>query len=148
MQVEKHKFEILVVDDDANEVRAVREGLNPSGFRVRTATSPAQARAQLSPQFDAVIIGGGMGHAVMEEVTREIAQLGLPSGIVLALQSRHHQATRLARRWRIEGVVMRPYDVSNLIEIVGLAAMVGQCRKKPTPTFPTYSRWSAWSVTL
>lgn len=130
VRVGENDASVLVVEDDASIARALRRTLGRAGYRVSVTPTLTAARGKLSAALDAAIVDVHVWDGAGEDVAREIFQRRLPCGLVLSSVAGHDRAKTVARRWRADGMVLKPYTKPEVLEAVDLAARVGRCRKK------------------
>jgi len=124
------KTKILVVDDDPNIVRTLRDRLERNGYEVITASNGKDGlQAALDEKPDVVLLDIIMpimdGHEMLEALRRQ--PFGQePSVIMFTARSQAQDISR-ANAIGIDDYIVKPFDMSELLERIETVAD----RRKP-----------------
>jgi two-component system alkaline phosphatase synthesis response regulator PhoP len=126
--------QLLVIDDSALIREAAKIALGTiGGWQIRTAASGEEGiELAISGQFDAVLLDvemPGIDGIVAAERLHAMAPTSSLPIIFLTAYDRLEDSERL-RRTRVEGVIAKPFDISNLAGQV--AALLGWSACDPT----------------
>ena len=110
---------ILVVDDDAPILLLMRNLLREVGFEPVSAGSGEQALAEAQKRTpDLILLDRNMPGMTGDEVVRELrSRDGLSAVPILILSGEPIQPDEIARMGAT-GAVMKPFDISKLVETI------------------------------
>ncbi|HEX6199868.1 MAG TPA: response regulator, partial [Thermoanaerobaculia bacterium] len=113
---------VLVVEDDALFRGLMAEVLEAEGYRVLTASEPAEARGLCSGRLEAVdllvsdlVMPGGNGVELASELRGRYPDLRV---ILMSGYSGDELASRDLDEVQAEGFLEKPFDVSSLLRMV------------------------------
>lgn len=145
---------ILIVDDEANQRRALSIGLRLEGLPVETAASGEEALALLDSAaasghpYDVALVDLMMPGIHGIDVALEVDRRGL--GTVVVLTSAYHLSRRqLADSGaRIFAFMPKPYDMMRLVDVLRDAAAAGRDATNATGVHRKSRRVAAEVLTL
>lgn len=126
---------IVIVDEDSQCWRTVRESLEKRGFTVLRVSDPGRLMQVLKPSGQVVFLGPRANGATRLEILRRIRERHGSLPVVLTIDGREQTSSELekARALNVQECLCKPFKAEELLEVVSnirrsdLAAVIRGC---------------------
>jgi two-component system response regulator (stage 0 sporulation protein F) len=126
---------IVIVDDDSQCWKTVRESLENRGFTVLKVSDPVRLMQVLKPSGQVVFLGPRANGATRLEILRRIRERHKSLPVVLTIDGRGQTSSEMekARGLNVQGCLCKPFKAEELLEVVAnirrsdLAALLRGC---------------------
>lgn len=124
-----HKALLLLAEDDPDQREILGELLSREGYQVLSAASSEEVLVQLGEGPDGILLDvvGVCSPAVIEAL-RQMARRP-----VIVLVSADYRLPRMAQELRADAFLLKPYELSDLLDILDRTLLEGSGAVHPSP---------------
>ena len=119
--IKKHRYKILVIDDEPDINSVIKKGLNRNGFEVETFNDPLQALSNFKAGFyDLLLIDINMPRMNGFELYREIKKIDSKVKVcfITALEFYYDEFRRVFPKLNINCFARKPISVDEMANII------------------------------